>query len=327
MNKDHHLVTFAVISYNQELYIAEAVQSALAQTYSPLEIVISDDGSTDATFEVIQQIVANYSGPHKVILQKNQPNLGLAGNVNRVWELSSGDLVVFQGGDDISLPQRTEKLVTEWLSHDPRPDLVFSGVTLIDKAGKPIGQRTGLITHSLGVAETVTGTRPFVAGGCAAAYARQLHCFVGPLNNGVIAEDFVYSFRALLGNGVAGLPDLLVNYRQHDQSIIGELLQSKAQGVPSKKFLQGHLALLFEYERAMKAHQTKSFYLRWRLGRRIASTERELNILQARNYANLSTLIWSMVTFRLRFALTQLKRILLRKYLGAESVPNVSDKK
>ena len=47
------LVTFALFTYNQERYVREAVEGVLAQTYEPLEIIISDDCSTDMTFSII----------------------------------------------------------------------------------------------------------------------------------------------------------------------------------------------------------------------------------------------------------------------------------
>jgi glycosyltransferase involved in cell wall biosynthesis len=50
-----------MFAYNHERFIAEAVRGALSQTYSPLEIIISDDCSTDRTFEIIQSEVAGYS--------------------------------------------------------------------------------------------------------------------------------------------------------------------------------------------------------------------------------------------------------------------------
>ncbi len=65
------LVTFYVITYNQARFVREAVESALAQTYSPIEILLSDDCSTDGTFEIIQETVKGYSGPHTVILNRN----------------------------------------------------------------------------------------------------------------------------------------------------------------------------------------------------------------------------------------------------------------
>jgi glycosyltransferase involved in cell wall biosynthesis len=54
MSDDKPLLTLAMFAYNHERFIAEAVRGALRQTYSPLEIIISDDCSTDRTFEIIQ---------------------------------------------------------------------------------------------------------------------------------------------------------------------------------------------------------------------------------------------------------------------------------
>jgi GT2 family glycosyltransferase len=59
------LVSFVVLAYNQQKFVAEAVRGALAQTYHPLEIVISDDCSTDGTFDVIKfrfNIATGFSG-------------------------------------------------------------------------------------------------------------------------------------------------------------------------------------------------------------------------------------------------------------------------
>lgn len=268
------LVTLAVISYNQERFIEEAVKSALAQTYSPLEVVISDDCSTDTTFAMIEKIVSDYTGPHKVIVHRNEQNLGLAGNVNKVWDLSSGELLVSQGGDDISLPHRTSKLVETWLSREPRPDLVYSGDTRIDEYGNVIFENTRVVEKTPPIDDSITGRKIFVAGGCAAAYSRSLHYFVGPLNSSVVAEDFVYSFRALLGNGVVGISESLVLYRQHSASIIGQLKSAqKINGALGDFYVKAHLTKLVEYKRAMDAYKVKRPYLRWRLNRQIKSAE------------------------------------------------------
>src|SRR4051812_14455329 len=73
------LVTFVLFSYNQERYIREAVAGALAQTYQPLKIVISDDCSTDRTFEIVREMASAYTGPHKIVLRRNPKNLGADG--------------------------------------------------------------------------------------------------------------------------------------------------------------------------------------------------------------------------------------------------------
>ncbi|GAO34679.1 glycosyl transferase family 2 [Sulfuricella sp. T08] len=302
------LVTFAVISYNHERFIAEALESALAQTYSPLEVVVSDDFSTDATFSVIANIASNYTGPHKIIIHRNAYNLGLAENVNKVWELSSGELVIFQGGDDISLPHRTSKLVEAWMSREPRPDLVYSGVVRIDEDGNVISKDTIVVEKTPSIDDTITGRKVFIAGGCVAAYSRSLHFFVGPLSGGVIAEDFVYSFRALLGNGVAGISEPLVLYRQHSESIIGQLKSTlKVSGRVDDKYLKAHVVKLVEYKRAMDAYKVKRPYLRWMLDRQVKSFEMELCFGSSKFVKKWLFIFWALSSLRIR---------LLRKMLS-----------
>ena len=59
------LVTFALLAYNQERFVREAVRAAFEQTYRPLEIILSDDCSQDGTFEVLMNMAQSYTGPHK----------------------------------------------------------------------------------------------------------------------------------------------------------------------------------------------------------------------------------------------------------------------
>src|SRR5512138_1410799 len=107
-------VSFMIWCYNQELYIREALEGALSQDYTPLEIIVSDDTSTDSTFDIVQEVAASYRGPHKLVLSRNRQNLGIGGNVNRAVSLCHGELIVMAGGDDISLPHRTSKIVEAW---------------------------------------------------------------------------------------------------------------------------------------------------------------------------------------------------------------------
>lgn len=61
---DRPLVTFALFAYNQEDYVREAVQDAFAQTYEPLEIILSDDCSSDRTYQIMHEMAVAYRGPH-----------------------------------------------------------------------------------------------------------------------------------------------------------------------------------------------------------------------------------------------------------------------
>jgi len=295
------LVTIAVICYNQERFIEEAVKSALAQTYTPLEVVITDDCSPDTTYSIIEKVVSEYTGPHKVIIHRNEKNLGLAGNVNKSWELSSGELLVSQGGDDVSLPQRTSKLVDAWLSRDPRPDLVYSGIVRIDEDGNEISRDTHVIEKMPPIEDTITGRNSFIVGGCAAAYPRSLHYFTGPLDSGVLAEDFIYSFRALLGNGVVGISEPLVLYRQHSASLMGQLRSSAENSFKGDgKYVKAQIIKLLEIKKAMDAYKVKRPYLRWILSRRINTFEMELSFAKSGLAGKFLLMIWSLCSLRYR---------------------------
>ena len=297
------LVTFSVCCYQQERYIEEALNSAFAQTYSPLEIVVSDDCSRDSTFEIAKNMVEQYRGPHKVILNRNEVNLGLAGNINKIWELASGEFLVSQAGDDVSFPHRTAALVEAWLSREPRPDLVYSGLIQIDENGNRLAEVTDVITETPGIEGTVTGRKIFIAGGQVAAYARAVHFNIGPLNDDVGAEDFVYSFRALLGNGIAGIPEPLVKYRIHSKSIIGKNWRIKKQDVDvqaEKKHLETQYSILKEYKRAMQAHGITNLYLRWRLARSFKTVEILMDGYTGGFTRKLFLLLWAGITIRPR---------------------------
>lgn len=293
------LVTFAIICYKQEQFIEEAVMSALSQTYSPLEIVISDDCSRDNTFQVIEKIISNYTGPHKVIINKNEKNLGLADNINRVWDLSSGELLVIQAGDDVSVPHRTSTLVNAWLSTIPSPLLVYSDQTIIDEESHKISSYKNVRTvdYSSAIKHTLTGVKPFVIGGCTAAYARSIHTTAGSLESDVIAEDFVYSFRALLAGCLVGVTEPLVMYRKNSASIIGRL---KSGSIQREQLLKAQLAKLIEYKKAIAVYGNVNSYLQWRLNRQTKAVEQQLKMMSATFSQRICIMVWALSTGRLK---------------------------
>ena len=133
-HEERPLITFALFAYNQEQFIEEAVQGALSQTYSPLETILSDDCSSDRTFEIMSRTADEYQGPHTIILNRNEPNLGLVPHVNKViMELSHGELIVMAAGDDISLSERTETLWRAWEATDRKAFGISSGYKKIEK--------------------------------------------------------------------------------------------------------------------------------------------------------------------------------------------------
>lgn len=86
------LVSVVIPAYNAERYIGEAIESALGQTYAPVETIVVDDGSSDATAE----IASTYTGVTVV----GQENAGPSAARNRGFEISRGEIVAFHDSDD-----------------------------------------------------------------------------------------------------------------------------------------------------------------------------------------------------------------------------------
>ncbi len=209
------LVSFTIKAYDQESLIAEAVAGAFAQTWSPLEIILSDDGSPDGTFRVMQELAAAYTGRHRVVLNRNPKNLGIAGHMNRLARLVSGRLWVDSAGDDISEPQRVARLVAAWQSGRGRVKAVHSGFTEIDEAGRPvrIGGPSRVILDAPGPDPLTIVTTGANGVGATALWDMELFDRFGPIPDGCKVQDGVLFFRAALLDGISYLDEPLIRYR------------------------------------------------------------------------------------------------------------------
>lgn len=207
------LVSILLIAFNQRATVAEAVAGALAQTWSPLEILLSDDASTDGTFASIEAAVAGYAGPHHVILNRNPRNLGIGAHLSHLVSMSHGELLVVAAGDDVSMPQRCERVVDAWLATDRRVDLIASALDDLDERGRVRERITPSDLASYRDAADWLARPPFVVG-AAQAWTRRVFDRFGPLPPGVVAEDLLMVFRAIVSGGALTLPEPLVRYRR-----------------------------------------------------------------------------------------------------------------
>jgi glycosyltransferase involved in cell wall biosynthesis len=217
---DKPLVTFALFTYNQEKYIREAVEGALSQTYTPLEIIISDDCSSDRTFEIVQDLTHRYSGPHKLIINRNQENIGLAAHVNKVLsELVNGQWFVTAAGDDVSLPHRVEKT---WATIVNNPDAkgVHCAVDRVNEAGVSLN----IIRPRKKIDMSVVERESML--GAAAAYHRDVIDLYEPMDIHVQNEDMVLSLRALLTGTIVSFDDVCVLWRRHSNNMSGKINSS-----------------------------------------------------------------------------------------------------
>jgi len=120
--KSKQLVSILIPTYNGEQFLSKAIQSALDQTYSNLEIIISDDGSTDGTVKIAESFKNNCSIPYRIITHSNY---GLVKNLNFSIQQAQGKYIKFIFQDDWLEPNCIQEMVN-LAEQDPEIGLVFS---------------------------------------------------------------------------------------------------------------------------------------------------------------------------------------------------------
>ena len=209
------LVTFALFTYNQEQFVRDAVEGAFAQTYEPLEIILSDDFSTDRTFEIMREMAAEYQGPHRIVLRQSEINLGTAAHVQAVANKMTGELLIVAAGDDISMPERASLTVDAWLAGGKRASVLHGKMIEIDALTKceishKNFRRGGDV--ELNLDWFVRHKRlPFWAPTC--AYAKSIFANYQPLIGGSIIEDQVLVLRCFIEGIVTPISHFLVQQR------------------------------------------------------------------------------------------------------------------
>ncbi len=216
---EKRLVSVIVWVYNLAPYVRQAINSALSQTYAPLEVVLSDDHSSDGTWEILEEMARGYVGPHRVVLNRNEKNLGLIGHLNRARELARGELIVMLSGDDVFLPGRIEQIVDAWDSGGRRKQLITSMMSPIDESGESLGR-------------TVSGGPPFCGDdrslrlavkqtrevlGASFAWHHSVFDEFGPVCTRRTFEDAIMYFRACLLDGVVRCEEPRMLYRIHQE--------------------------------------------------------------------------------------------------------------
>lgn len=121
MQASSPLVSVIISAYNNEQFIKESIASILGQTYNNIEVLIADDGSTDGTRAILNQLEKE---DNRIKCFHNSRNLGLMLTRKKLIDFAKGKYIAFQDTDDISYPKRIELLVKELEEH---PELALCG--------------------------------------------------------------------------------------------------------------------------------------------------------------------------------------------------------
>lgn len=138
------LVTVGIPVYNGERYVREAVQSVIEQDYRQLEILISDNGSTDGTVAILEELAAT---DQRIRLLLNPENAGAARNFNLVLDEGRGDYTVWVASDDRIEPEYISQAVKIL---ETRPDAigVYSNAVRIDENGTIVGDYSDSVARA-----------------------------------------------------------------------------------------------------------------------------------------------------------------------------------
>lgn len=118
--------------YNCAKTLPEAVDSIICQTYDNWELIMCDDGSADNTFKIAQEYKEKY--PDKIVLLKNEKNMGLNYTLNRCLKSAKGEYIARMDGDDLSLPTRLEKEI-HFLNEHPQYAIASCPMVYFDENG------------------------------------------------------------------------------------------------------------------------------------------------------------------------------------------------
>lgn len=220
MNSNKPLASLVICFYNQEKFVEDAFYGAISQNYDNLEIVLSDDCSSDDTFQKLQSLVSNYKGNHQLIINRNTQNMGLVSHMNKVlYELSKGDYIFMNGGDDISLPNRISDAIEEYSK-----DNTVMGTTCASIFIDGEGNETGRMNLKKNVLTSINDKNyllspSMMCGKGMLSFRRDVLDSFGQMNPECQTEDSVLRFRILLLGKMLSLKNYGVKYRIHGNNI------------------------------------------------------------------------------------------------------------
>ena len=217
--KAQPLVSYLLFTYKQEKFIKETVEAALEQTYSPLEIIISDDCSSDKTFKIIEEVVRSYKGPHQVITNRNEINLGIGAHVFSVLKRAKGEYMVLVGGDDISSPDHVQIAVDAIQASRGAYMADFDASTINEYGDLIQGRRPIRDSVTYNLEDFITDRRKISSFAPGRIIHRDVVDRFPPIASSCPTEDTVFVLRALMLGKLIREPINLIQYRRTASSV------------------------------------------------------------------------------------------------------------
>ena len=219
-------VAVVVCTYNGERFLAEQLQSILDQTHPPDNIIVSDDGSSDSTLDIVAEFSSRDSGAKKPqwTVQSRRKPLGVAGNFASALTKARGEFVALADQDDVWEPNRVEKGLSRFRDGVL---LVHSDATLVDEVGQHIGSLMSALRLTSGERRSLLSgnaldallRRNLVTGATTMIRTSLLQQAL-PIPEGWVHDEWLALVAAVQG-GVVFSEESLIRYRQHGGNEIG----------------------------------------------------------------------------------------------------------
>jgi len=225
-------VSVALCTHNGSRFLREQVRSICLQTLPPVEIVLSDDASTDGSVDVVRAAVAECAAErpaHPVALRifENRPALRVVKNFEQAIGACTSELVALSDQDDVWLPERLAQMVPHF-EHDPKLLLLHTDARLVDAELRDIGHT---LFHALEVTpseiERIHGGKAFdvflrrnLVTGATTLFRRSLLEHAMPLPVEWVHDEWLGIIAAAIGR-VDAIERPLIDYRQHGGNQIG----------------------------------------------------------------------------------------------------------
>jgi glycosyltransferase involved in cell wall biosynthesis len=237
-------ISIVVTTFDGERFLREQLDSILAQTVPPGEIVVVDDGSRDGTMAILEAYAA--ADPRFRIF-RNEENLGYVRNFEKGMRLATGALVALSDQDDVWLPHKLATL------HSRLGDglIVYSDSELVDEEGRRLGRRMSDVMNQIGYDNCLMYAVGAWAPGHAMLFRRELVELCLPFPT-LVTHDFWLGFTATCHGAIRYVDEPLVLYRQHRGNAIGAGTGARKAGRPrptrAEKLarIRARMSLLYE---------------------------------------------------------------------------------
>ena len=206
----HPLISIALATYNGERFLSQQMESLLAQDYPNLEIVISDDCSTDGTWGILQDYAIRDS---RIRLLPKDINRGYVNNFVRVFRECSGDLISPSDQDDIWHPTKTRRL----MESIEDSSLIYCNNRFVDENGKPIGKNFADTAHMISGSDPRNLLLSSSVCGHTMLFKKHLLKTASKLDSAPYI-DWMIAFLAAKEGHICYLDEVLVDWRKHEAS-------------------------------------------------------------------------------------------------------------